>query len=62
MAAYVMLIKITDISSSLEFLKSLFPTQVFEGLPVVVLKHQLYSLHEDRTTVDRHIVSGQLPL
>ena len=47
--------------SALYHLESLFPpSEAFAchpPLPVIVLKHQIYSLLEDRTTVDRELVS-----
>lgn len=46
-----------DIRSTLEYLMTLFPRKLFnDTLPQIVLKHQLYSLHSDKTTVDRELV------
>ncbi|XDV14174.1 hypothetical protein PO909_002360 [Leuciscus waleckii] len=54
-----------DIRSSLQNLMTLFPRKLFnDSLPPVVLKHQLYSLHSDRTSVDKQLnelrASGEL--
>ncbi|XP_056106493.1 serine/threonine-protein kinase 19-like [Rhinichthys klamathensis goyatoka] len=54
-----------DIRSSLQNLMTLFSRKLFnDSLPPVVLKHQLYSLHSDRTSVDKQLnelrVSGEL--
>jgi hypothetical protein len=41
-------------------LKSLYPIGAFlcdPSLPAIVLKHQLYSMLDDRTCVDREVVS-----
>lgn len=36
---------------------TLFPRKLFnDTLPQIVLKHQLYSLHSDKTTVDKELV------
>lgn len=46
----------TDIRSSLQYLMTLFSRKLFnDTLPPVVLKHQLYSLHTDKTSVDKHV-------
>ncbi|XP_065106038.2 serine/threonine-protein kinase 19 [Paramisgurnus dabryanus] len=43
-----------DIRSSLQYLVTLFSRKLFnDSLPPVVLKHQLYSLHNDKTLVDK---------
>lgn len=48
----------SDTKVSLLHLKELFPLERFEGrLPVVTVKHQLYSLISDRTAVDKELVS-----
>lgn len=48
----------SDTKVSLLHLKELFPLERFEGrLPVVIVKHQLYSLINDRTAVDKELVS-----
>ncbi|XP_031586476.1 serine/threonine-protein kinase 19 [Oreochromis aureus] len=45
-----------DIKSSLEYLMTLFPRKLFnDALPQIVLKHQLYSIHSDRTLVDKEL-------
>ncbi|XP_029996014.1 serine/threonine-protein kinase 19 isoform X2 [Sphaeramia orbicularis] len=45
-----------DIRSTLEYLMTLFPRKVFnDALPQIVLKHQLYSIHNDKTMVDREL-------
>ncbi|XP_056106518.1 serine/threonine-protein kinase 19-like isoform X2 [Rhinichthys klamathensis goyatoka] len=54
-----------DIRSSLQNLMTLFSRKLFnDSLPPVVLKHQLYSLHSDRTSVDKQLnelrASGEL--
>nr|XP_056718595.1 serine/threonine-protein kinase 19 [Euleptes europaea] len=42
------------VESALQCLASLFPRKLFEdALPPLVLRHQIYSLVRDRTTVDR---------
>lgn len=45
-----------DIRSSLQYLMTLFSRKLFnDSLPPVVLKHQLYSLHHDKTAVDKQV-------
>ncbi|KAK2915808.1 hypothetical protein QQF64_024168 [Cirrhinus molitorella] len=45
-----------DIRSSLQYLMTLFSRKLFnDSLPPVVLKHQLYSLHNDKTAVDKQV-------
>ncbi|XP_015216028.1 inactive serine/threonine-protein kinase 19 [Lepisosteus oculatus] len=45
-----------DIMAALENLMSLFPRKLFnDTLPPIVMKHQLYSIHRDRTLVDRQL-------
>ncbi|XP_051877630.1 serine/threonine-protein kinase 19-like isoform X2 [Pristis pectinata] len=45
-----------DTKSALIFLTSLFPRKLFDdSLPPIVLKHQLYSIVKDKTTVDRQL-------
>ncbi|KAJ6653461.1 hypothetical protein lerEdw1_009215 [Lerista edwardsae] len=44
------------VESALQYLASLFPRKLFEdSLPPLVLRHQIYSLVKDRTTVDRRL-------
>ncbi|XP_059203147.1 serine/threonine-protein kinase 19-like [Centropristis striata] len=46
----------TDIRSTLEYLITLFPRKLFnDALPQIVLKHQLYSVHKDKTLVDKEL-------
>ncbi|KAM9844145.1 inactive serine/threonine-protein kinase 19-like isoform 2-T2 [Aulostomus maculatus] len=46
----------TDIRTSLEYLMTLFPRKLFnDALPPIVLKHQLYSMHKDKTMVDKEM-------
>ncbi|XP_068192072.1 inactive serine/threonine-protein kinase 19-like [Antennarius striatus] len=46
----------TDIRSTLEELRTLFPRKLFnDTLPPIVLKHQLYSIHNDKTLVDKEV-------
>uniref|UniRef100_A0A3Q3WZY1 Uncharacterized protein n=1 Tax=Mola mola TaxID=94237 RepID=A0A3Q3WZY1_MOLML len=46
----------TDIKSTLEYLMTLFPRKLFnDALPQIVLKHQLYSVHSDKTLVDKEL-------
>ncbi|XP_026206533.1 serine/threonine-protein kinase 19 [Anabas testudineus] len=46
----------TDIKSTLEYLMTLFPRKIFnDTLPQIVLKHQLYSMHSDKTLVDKEV-------
>lgn len=36
---------------------TLFPRKLFnDALPQIVLKHQLYSIHNDKTLVDKEVV------
>ncbi|KAM4530280.1 inactive serine/threonine-protein kinase 19-like [Odontesthes bonariensis] len=45
-----------DIRSTLEYLMTLFPRKLFnDALPQIVLKHQLYSIHNDKTLVDKEV-------
>lgn len=45
-----------DIKSTLEYLRTLFPRKLFnDTLPQIVLKHQLYSIHKDKTLVDKEV-------
>lgn len=47
----------TDIRSTLEYLMTLFPRKLFnDALPQIVFKHQLYSIHNDKTLVDKELV------
>ncbi|CDQ83310.1 unnamed protein product [Oncorhynchus mykiss] len=47
-----------DVKATLQDLMTLFPRKLFnDALPQIVLKHQLYSIHNDRTQVDRQLVS-----
>ncbi|XP_061475420.1 inactive serine/threonine-protein kinase 19 isoform X2 [Rhineura floridana] len=44
------------VESAVQYLTSLFPRKLFEdSLPPLVLRHQIYSLVKDRTTVDRRL-------
>ncbi|XP_060615513.2 inactive serine/threonine-protein kinase 19 isoform X2 [Anolis sagrei] len=44
------------VDSALQYLVSLFPRKLFEdSLPPLILRHQIYSLVKDRTTVDRRL-------
>ncbi|XP_044275650.1 serine/threonine-protein kinase 19 [Varanus komodoensis] len=44
------------VDAALQYLVSLFPRKLFEdSLPPLILRHQIYSLIKDRTTVDRHL-------
>ncbi|XP_077389273.1 winged helix repair factor 1-like [Festucalex cinctus] len=46
----------TDVRASLEYLMTLFPRKLFnDTLPQIVLKHQLYSIHHDKTLVDKEV-------
>nr|XP_020475529.1 serine/threonine-protein kinase 19 isoform X1 [Monopterus albus]XP_020475530.1 serine/threonine-protein kinase 19 isoform X1 [Monopterus albus]XP_020475531.1 serine/threonine-protein kinase 19 isoform X1 [Monopterus albus] len=46
----------TDIKSTLEYLMTLFPRKLFnDTLPQIALKHQLYSIHSDKTLVDKEV-------
>lgn len=46
----------TDIKSTVEYLMTLFPRKLFnDALPQIVLKHQLYSLISDKTSVDKGV-------
>ena len=46
-----------DTEVSIQFLTSLFPLDVFEQrLPPIIVKHQIYSLVEDKTEADRELV------
>ncbi|XP_066498655.1 serine/threonine-protein kinase 19 [Hoplias malabaricus] len=45
-----------DVKASLESLMTLFPRKLFnDSLPQIVFKHQLYSLHSDKTLVDKQV-------
>ncbi|XP_053298760.1 serine/threonine-protein kinase 19 [Pleuronectes platessa] len=45
-----------DIRSTLQYLMTLFPRKLFnDALPQIVLKHQLYSIHHDKTSVDKEV-------
>ncbi|CAL8306459.1 unnamed protein product [Merluccius merluccius] len=45
-----------DIKSTLLDLMTLFPRKMFnDTLPQIVLKHQLYSIYDDKTRVDRQL-------
>ncbi|XP_067089837.1 inactive serine/threonine-protein kinase 19-like isoform X1 [Osmerus mordax] len=45
-----------DVRASLQYLMTLFPRKLFnDSLPQIVLKHQLYSMHNDKTLVDRQL-------
>ncbi|KAJ3600905.1 hypothetical protein NHX12_031878 [Muraenolepis orangiensis] len=45
-----------DIKATLLDLMTLFPRKIFnDTLPQIVLKHQLYSIHDDKTRVDRQL-------
>lgn len=45
-----------DIKCTLEYLMTLFPRKLFnDTLPQIVLKHQLYSIHKDKTLVDKEL-------
>uniref|UniRef100_H3ASJ5 Serine/threonine kinase 19 n=1 Tax=Latimeria chalumnae TaxID=7897 RepID=H3ASJ5_LATCH len=47
---------VPDTKAALKYLASLFPRKLFnDSLPPVVLKHQLYSIVKDKTTVDRQL-------
>ena len=51
-----------DIKSTLLDLMTLFPRKIFnDTLPQIVLKHQLYSIHDDKTIVDRQLVILRSP-
>ena len=51
-----------DIKSTLLDLMTLFPRKIFnDTLPQIVLKHQLYSIHDDKTRVDRQLVILRSP-
>ncbi len=51
----------TDIRATLESLMTLFPRKLFnDTLPQIVLKHQLYSIHSDKTLVDKELVRWPL--
>ncbi|KAG5832228.1 inactive serine/threonine-protein kinase 19-like [Anguilla rostrata] len=45
-----------DVKASLQHLMTLFPRKLFnDTLPPIVMKHQLYSIHDDKTQVDRQL-------
>ncbi|KAM4716511.1 inactive serine/threonine-protein kinase 19-like isoform 1-T1 [Anableps anableps] len=45
-----------DMKSTLATLMTLFPRKLFnDTLPPIVLKHQLYSIHNDKTLVDKEV-------
>ncbi|TNN85477.1 Serine/threonine-protein kinase 19 [Liparis tanakae] len=46
----------TDVRATLEYLMTLFPRKLFnDRLPQIVMKHQLYSIHNDKTLVDKEL-------
>lgn len=46
-----------DTEASIHFLASTFPLDAFEQrLPPIIMKHQIYSLVEDKTEADRELV------
>lgn len=51
-----------DTKAALNYVRSLFRTEVFENsLPPIILHHQLYSIVHSRTVVDKELVrSGTL--
>ncbi|XP_010895698.2 serine/threonine-protein kinase 19 [Esox lucius] len=45
-----------DVKTTLQDIMTLFPRKLFnDALPQIVLKHQLYSIHKDKTQVDRQL-------
>ncbi|XP_056144646.1 serine/threonine-protein kinase 19-like [Lampris incognitus] len=45
-----------DTKATLQYLTTLFPRKLFsDTLPQIVLKHQLYSIHNDKTMVDKQL-------
>ncbi|XP_072550537.1 serine/threonine-protein kinase 19 isoform X2 [Salminus brasiliensis] len=45
-----------DVKATLQYLMTLFPRKLFnDSLPQIVFKHQLYSLHSDKTLVDKQL-------
>lgn len=45
-----------DVKATLQHLMTLFPRKLFnDSLPQIVLKHQLYSIHNDKTMVDKQL-------
>lgn len=50
--------KFTDTNEALRYLKGLFPSEAFRyRTPPIIWKNQLYALIENRTLVDRNLVS-----
>lgn len=48
----------SDTEAGLTYLKQLFPIEKYDSsLPAIILKHQVYSVIYDKTTVDSEIVS-----
>lgn len=48
---------VSETEAGLIYLRSLFPVECFEPrLPPIVMKHQMYSLVQDRTAADRELV------
>lgn len=48
--------KVTDTLSAIHHVRNIFPTkELGERFPPIILKHQLYSLIENRTDVDREV-------
>lgn len=46
-----------DTEAGLLYLKSLFPVEKFDrNFPAIIMKHQVYSIVHDKTTVDREMV------
>ena len=47
----------SDAEAGLTYMKGLFPAEKFEHkLPAIVMKHQVYSIIHDKTSVDRELV------
>ena len=52
-----------DTKAGILYLKSIISLETFVGrIPAIVLKHQLYSVIQDKTIVDRQLVSGTFQL
>lgn len=49
---------IKSVEDGLEFVKQIFPYHLFQNeIPAIIWKHQIYALIDDRTNVDKTLVS-----
>ena len=49
--------ELSDTKAALLYMKSIFPEEKFGGrLPPIIMKHQIYSIIKNKTTVDKEVV------